>query len=187
MNIDIDILLNKGEAIAISLKAGDRIKIACLNSGQLADLVFPLYHQGLTLDRLGRFIIRKGDLLYNSREEAALRVLDMRSKASSNIVYPGCRSSLYGFNKKGCRELLAQALKVSVENLPSTINLFMDFEIDLESYAFKPAVTRAENCVFVEFEALVNLEIAIAACPCEELSQPNGKIAIEVIHEGENR
>lgn len=180
-------MLQKGEAIAISLKAGDRIKIACLGGGQLADLVFSLYHQGLTLDRLGRFILREGDVLYNCKEEPALRVLKIRSKAISNIVYPGCRRSLYGFNKNGCRELLARALNVSVENLPSTINLFMDFEIDPQSYEFKPVATKAEDGDFVEFESLFDLEIAVAACPWEDLSQPNGKIAIEVKNEGGSR
>ncbi len=175
-------MLHKGEAISISMKRGDRIKIACLGGGQLADLVFTSYHQGLTLDRLGRFVLREGDVLYNSREEPALKVLQVQSRASSNIVFPGCRSSLYGFNKKGCRELLAQALNVSVESLPSTVNLFMDFEIDPESYEFKPAFTKAKSGDFIELEALVDLEIAITACPHEELSQPDGKIAVEVIH-----
>jgi uncharacterized protein YcgI (DUF1989 family) len=180
-------VLQKGEAISIPLKAGDRIRIACLNSGQLANLIFTSYHQGLTLDRLGRFILRGGDLLYNSREMPALKVVEVHSRARSNIVYPGCRSSLYGFNKKGCRELLAQALKVEVENLPSTVNLFMDFEIDPESYEFKPVATKAENGDFVEIEALIDLEVAVAACPCEELSKPSGKIGIEVFHESENK
>lgn len=170
--------LRKGEVISISMKAGEQIKIACDGGGQLADLVFQEFHQGLTLDRLGRFVLREGDLLFNAKEEPVLKVLRIASKANSNIVYPGCRSSLYSNRKQGCRELLASALNVPVEALPGTINLFMDFEIDARSYEFRPAATRAKDGDFVELEALADVEIAIAACPCEELSEVEGKIAV---------
>jgi uncharacterized protein YcgI (DUF1989 family) len=176
-------VLNKGEAKGIVVLKGQTISISCIDGGQLADLIFLDYHQGITLDRLSRFVLRCGDELFNSNEEAVLRVTSISSTADTNILYPGCRKNVYaeGFGKEkiGCRELLASALGIPAITLPSTINLFMDFKLDSNNYEFKIRPSRVKEGDSISFYALRNCTIAISACPCEPCScETKGKIKV---------
>jgi uncharacterized protein YcgI (DUF1989 family) len=181
----LEFILNKGEAKGIVVLNGQTVTISCINRGQLADLVFLDYHQGITLDRLRRFILKCGDELFNSNEEGVLQVTSITSEAHTNILYPGCRRKLYaekfGKDKDGCRDLLASALGIQPTNLPSTINLFMDFELHSSNYEFKTRTSKAKEGDSVSFHALQNCTIAISACPCEPSScKTEGKIKVEV-------
>jgi uncharacterized protein YcgI (DUF1989 family) len=178
-------ILNKGEAKGVVVLKEQTIIISCINGGQLADLVFLDYHQGITLDRLRRFILKCGDELFNSNEEGVLRVTSINSEADTNILYPGCRRKLYaekfGKEKDGCRDLLSFALGIPTINLPSTINLFMDFRLDNDNYEFRTMTSRVKNGDSVSFYALKNCTIAISACPCEPGScKTEGKIEVEI-------
>jgi uncharacterized protein YcgI (DUF1989 family) len=178
-------LLRKGEAKGAVVLKEQRIKISCKNAGQLADLVFLNYHQGITLDRLRRFILKAGDELYDINEEAVLRVLSIESESNTNILYPGCRRKFYrehsGIEKDGCRDLLASALGINPSELPSTINLFMDFSLDCEIYGFDTQVSRVKSRDSVSFQALKNCIIAVSACPCEDdACITEGEILVEI-------
>ena len=176
--------MKKGEAKAVEIVKGQTVKITSYNGGQLADLVFPTYHQGLTLDNLRRFVLREGDILYDTSEEAVLEVLSINSDANTNILYPGCRRKFYEtINKKkdGCRELLARALGIPQTQLPSTINLFMDFNLDCTEYTFETDVSKAKGGDYVRFRVLKDCMIAVSACPCEPDScRTEGDIVVEV-------
>lgn len=163
--------LKKGSARAADVKKGNTITISCRKNGQLSDLVFLGYSQGITLDRLRSFVLRPGHELVDVNEEAVLRVLSVDSAAETNILYPGCRRKMYQevFDKEkdGCRDLLAAALGVDSRDLPSTINLFMDFELDCPGYGFRTSQSRAQADDSVSFLALKDCRIAVSACPCE--------------------
>lgn len=181
----MEFILNKGEAKGIVVLEGQKITISCVNGEQLADLVFLDYHQGITLDRLGRFVLKRGDGLFNSYEQAVLRVTSINSTADTNILYPGCRRNLYakvfGKDKMGCRDLLASALGIPTMALPSTINLFMDFELDSLNYKFKIKHSRVKEGDSISFYALKNCTVAISACPCELCScKTEGKIEVRI-------
>lgn len=182
----MEFTLKRSEAKAVEVAKGQIVKITCNNGGQLADMVFPTYHQGLTLDNLRRFVLKEGDIMYDVSEEAVLEVVSINSDASTNILYPGCRRKLYEkiFNKKkdGCRELLASALGIPLTELPSTINLFMDFSLDCTEYIFKPELSKAKDGDYVKFRVLKHCIIAISACPCEANScRTEGDIVVKVI------
>ncbi len=177
--------LKKGEAKGFVLTQGQKVKIMCKDGGQLSDLVFLNYHQGITLDRIRRFILKEGDELFNVNEEAVLKVISINSESNTNIVYPGCRRKIYseyfGKEKDGCRDILSSALGIQVTDLPSTINLFMDFELDPIEYTFKTKTSRAKSDDSVSFLALKNCIVAISACPCEPDScSTEGDIMVEV-------
>ena len=181
----MEFILKKGTAKVVKVTKGQIIKVECTNGGQLADIVFPTYHQGLTLDNLRRFILKEGDLLYDFHEEAVIKVLSIHSDANTNILFPGCRRRIYetSFNKKkdGCRELLASALGITSTQLPSTINLFMDFDIDCKKYRFNTTVSKVKDGDYVIFEILKNCIIAVSACPCEaNVCKTEGEIVITV-------
>jgi uncharacterized protein YcgI (DUF1989 family) len=181
----LEFILNKGEAKGIVVLKEQIITVSCIGGGQLADLVFLDYHQGITLDRLSRLVLRCGDELFNSNEEAVLRVTSINSTADTNILYPGCRRNLYaegfGKDKIGCRDLLASALGIPVITLPSTINLFMDFELDSNNYEFKIRPSRVKDGDSISFYALKNCTVAISACPCEPCScETEGKIEVRI-------
>jgi uncharacterized protein YcgI (DUF1989 family) len=181
----LEFTLNKGEAKGIVALNGQTVTISCINGGQLADLVFLDYHQGITLDRLRRFILKCGDELFNSNEEGVLQVTSIDSEAHTNILYPGCRRKLYaekfGKNKNGCRDLLAFALGIQPINLPSTINLFMDFELDNNNYKFNTKTSRVKEGDSISFYVLKNCTIAVSACPCEPGScKTEGKIEVKI-------
>jgi uncharacterized protein YcgI (DUF1989 family) len=181
-----EIVLRKGEAVAFCLKKGQKLRISSENGGQLADLVFLGYHQGLTLDNVRSLIIREGDMLFNSSEKPILRVQAIDSKASTNILYPGCRYSIYkenyGKDKKGCRELLAETLGISPNRLPSTINLFMDFDLNASTSKFSTKKSSVKAGDYVIFDVLENTVVAVSSCPCEPNScEGNGYIKVKVI------
>jgi uncharacterized protein YcgI (DUF1989 family) len=163
--------LKKGSGIAVVVTKGNTITISCRHHGQLSDLVFLNYSQGITLDRLRRFVLKPGDELFDSNEEPVLRVLTIDSDAQTNILYPGCRRKIYredfGKEKDGCRDILASALGISPCDLPSTINLFMDFELDSTTYSFRTSLSRSKENDSVSFLALKNCTVAVSACPCE--------------------
>lgn len=179
--------MKKGEARGAVLLKGQTIRVTCKGGGQLSDLVFPDYHQGITLDRLRRFILRVGDELFNSDEEAVLKVLAIDSESNTNILYPGCRRRFYKdrFNKEknGCRDLLASALGLLPSDLPSTINLFMDFDLDCTNYGFKTKVSRVKSGDSMSFLALKDCTVAVSACPCEgDACITEGQILVEIGH-----
>jgi uncharacterized protein YcgI (DUF1989 family) len=183
----MEFTLRKGEAKGAVVVKGQYIKITCIHGGQLSDLVFINYHQGITLDRLRRFILKSGDELFDVNEEAVLKVLSIDSASNTNILYPGCRRRFYKerFNKDkdGCRDLLASALGINPSELPSTINLFMDFELDCNSYGFKTEISKVKDGDSVCFGALKNCTIAVSACPCEEdACRTKGEILVEMNH-----
>lgn len=182
----MEFTLKKGEAKAIEVSKGQIVEIISNGGeGQLADIVFPTYHQGLTLDNNRRLVLKQGDLLYDFSEEAVLEVLSINSDANTNILYPGCRRRIYEtrFDKKkdGCRELLASALKIPIKDLPSTINLFMDFNLDCTEYGFKTDISKVKNGDYVRFHVLKNCKIAVSACPCEaNACKTKGDILVRV-------
>ncbi|WP_255334279.1 DUF1989 domain-containing protein [Methanosarcina sp. KYL-1] len=181
----MEFTLDKGEARAVVVLKGQNISISCIGAGQLADLVFLGYHQGITLDRLRRFVLKCGDELFDSNEEGVLRVTSINSDADTNILYPGCRRKLYaekfGKDKNGCRDLLASALGVPFPNLPSTINLFMDFELDCKDFSFKTRTSRVKEGDSVSFYVLKNCTVAISACPSEAgACKTEGKIEVKI-------
>ena len=163
--------LEKGSGRAIVVPKGASITISCRHHGQLADLVFLDYSQGLTLDRLRRFALQPGDELVDTCEEPVLRVLSVDSEAKTNILYPGCRRKMYrevfGKEKDGCREILAAALGIPPCGIPATINLFMDFELDPARCGFRTSLSRAKENDSVRFLALKTCTVAVSACPCE--------------------
>jgi uncharacterized protein YcgI (DUF1989 family) len=181
----MEFTLKKGEARGTVVLEGQIIKITCKKEGQLSDLVFLNYHQGITLDRLHRLILRSGDDLFNANEEAVLRVQLIDSESNTNILYPGCRQRLYseqfGKEKNGCRDLLASALGLPPSELPSTINLFMDFELDCVNYGFKTRVSKVKGGDSVSFHVLKNCAIAVSNCPCEaNVCRTEGEILVEI-------
>lgn len=168
------------------MKKGQKLRISSELGGQLADLVFLNYHQGLTLDNVKSLVIREGDMLYDSSEKPILRVLLLDSEASTNLLYPGCRRSIYkkyyNKDKKGCREILAEALGVSPNLLPSTVNLFMDFKMDSDTLKFVTTKSLVKAGDYVLFEVLENTNVAVSACPCEpNACEGNGFIKVKVM------
>jgi uncharacterized protein YcgI (DUF1989 family) len=178
------LILRKGEAKAFQVEEGDTVKVTCMDDGQLADLTFKDYDQGITLDNLRRFHLLEGDLLYNVFEEPVMKVLKIGSNSKTNILFPGCRRSVYlkrDRDKLGCRDLIAHEFGIPPNSLPSTINLFMDYEIESTMNTFrtvKPVVRRNE---FNTFHMLQNSLIGVSACPGDfGDEQSAGRISIEV-------
>jgi uncharacterized protein YcgI (DUF1989 family) len=181
----MEFILKKGEARGAVLLKGQTISVTCIGGGQLSDLVFLNYHQGITLDRLRRFILKVGDELFDANEDAVLKVSSIDSQSNTNILYPGCRRKFYrerlNKEKNGCRDLLSSALGLSPSDLPSTINLFMDFELDCTSYGFKTKVSQVKSDDSVSFLALKDCIVAVSACPCEvDACRTEGEILVEI-------
>ncbi len=141
-------ILKKGEAKAFQIKAERFLRIECLDDEQLADLTFEGYNQGITLDTLRRFHLIEGNLLFNGNEEPMIKVIKISSRSKTNILFRGCKSSVYSrFERKklGCRELIARELDLPTNELPSTINLFMDFELDVKQKTFRTVKPKVKS------------------------------------------
>lgn len=166
----VDVTLRHASAKAFRLKKGDKLRIEVVKGGQVADLSFENFNQSLTRDNyrhlLGSgkhsvFSLGPGAVLYDNNAMGVLKLLETRTESSHDALFPGCRKEILAGGRKGCLDLLAQALRVPRVRVPAVISLFMnivDFEI---------VPTRAKPGDFVVFEALREIKVGVTACPAE--------------------
>lgn len=173
-------ILKRGTAEKFYVKRGDLIKIESIHGGQLADLTFHSYSQCLTIDHLRSVKLKRGDHVYDKYEKPVLNVMELHTDSMVNILFPGCRKEVYSNGRKGCRDLLAEVFEIPKEDLPPTINLFMDLK--MTSSSFLTMKTCAKEGDYILFEALKSVEVGVSCCPCTRKICPRpGNIRIEVM------
>lgn len=75
----------------------------------------------------------------------------------------------------GCHENFAEALEpwgIPPERIPMPLNLFQHTEIDTASGAIRPRPTRPAQPLSVDLRALMDVIVAVSACP--DLEAPSG-------------
>lgn len=164
-----EVIIPHGTASKFSLKRGDRLRVESVKGGQVADLVFEDFNQTLTRDILRHGLKRRKPvfkaiprtILYDNDIQPRLRMVENRTKASHDLLFPGCRKELFDGKKKGCLDLLAEALGIPRIRVPAVVSLFMDVKRG------EIAQSKVKPGDYVVFEALGDMDLAITSCPSE--------------------
>jgi len=161
------ITIPHGQVRALDLKKGDRVKVLSTKGGQVAELVFEGYEPGTTRGFNGlktygevRQILKakEGAVLINGDGEHILKIVEDRSHAGHDLLFPGCKKEIFKGKKLGCRDMLAAVLGVPRSRLPSTVGLFMDVE------DFRIVPSRSKPGDYVVLEALKDVRVGITSC-----------------------
>lgn len=160
-------ILPHGTAKAFKLNKGDRIKIETVKGGQCSDMTFETFSALMTADTnkhvLGRrkpiFEVSYGMALYDNASKPILKIVENRSRSTHTMLLPGCRKEIFNGKKKGCLDLIAEALGLPRERVPSCVSFFFD----LEDGEVIPST--AEPGDYVVLEALEDVTVGISACP----------------------
>jgi hypothetical protein len=154
-------IINFAESQTIDLRANQKLKIT--TSGQQAcSITFLDFSAGLTRDNNMSLRLYEGDGIYGRNNDAYFFVESMNTGSMIDISLPGCRTETLG--RDGCRELLSNALGVTVDSLPDTINLFFDVNI-LDNGMIQIDGNKSKKDDFIVLECLKHVKIGISACP----------------------
>ena len=129
-------VLAHATAKAFKLCQGDRVRVETPRGGQCSDLTFETFSALMTADTnkhvLGRkrptFEITCGLSLYDNASSPILKMIENRSRSAHTMLLPGCRKEIFDGKKKGCLDLISDALGLPRERVPSCVSFFFDLE-----------------------------------------------------------
>lgn len=164
-------------ARAVTLAAGDVLRVVDVEGSQVADLVaydaappHEAFSQGFTRLLLDRVDVRVGDSLLTAAGEPLLTVVE-DTVGVHDIVFPPCNRMMYErvfhvTGKTGCREHLAEALAphgIGFERVTDPFNVFMNTRIgdDKRMTILLPVSTAGDH---VDLRAERDLIVAVSAC-----------------------
>lgn len=160
-------ILAHGTAKAFKLNKGDLVKIETAKGGQCSDLTFETFSALMTADTnkhvLGRkrpvFEIYYGMALYDNASKPILRIIENKSRSTHTMLLPGCRKEIFDGKKKGCLDLISEALELPRERVPSCVSFFFD----LEDGEVIPSTAQPGD--YVVLEVLKDVIVGITSCP----------------------
>ena len=182
--------IGAGEALAVDVPAGARLRVAVSAGRQLADLAPAGFHQGLTRNVAGwrRYArpslalgLGDGDELVDGDARPLMRVVSGPGPGQVDIAYPGCWSELYPDGRPGCRDLIAAALGIARADLGGVVSLF-GAPPRLEDGALHgwEGVAARPGSELV-LEALVGCRVGVSACPDDGIpGVVPGRLSVEV-------
>ncbi len=173
--------LKAGEGIAVSLTAGEQLRVVNLRGSQVVDLwavstsdpdeYLSMEHTHVALAKL---VPRVGDDLYSSRRRALLTFAEDTSPGVHDTLMAACdaeRYRLLGATKPhaNCAEnyrLALNDLGMETPVVPAPLNLFMNIPwTEHGSLEFRPTVARAGDRVALTARA--DLVVVLSACPMD--------------------
>ena len=166
-----------GTGRAVELAAGESLTVSTPDGAQGGDLSFEGFDQALTRNingwrRFGRpwlvFSADPGMSLYDGDGEAVLAVVEAVGEGSNDIMYPGCWSELYEDGRRGCRDLIAEALGIERRELTGMLSFFVGASADSAAYRGLAGVALRPGDQIV-LEALRDVRVAVSACPDTEI------------------
>jgi uncharacterized protein YcgI (DUF1989 family) len=163
---------------AVTLAAGDTLRIVALEDEQVADLaIFARYDladsfsPGRTIDYNQRLVPRAGDALFSHRS-TRLAMIAFDSVGVHDLLLTPCSRAM--FERRGehdhpsCHENLARALArygLGEDDIRATLNVFMDVRVNGNAVSIQPPPSRRGDAF--EIKAETDLVVAIAACASE--------------------
>jgi hypothetical protein len=163
-----------GEAVAVDVPAGARLRVTVSEGRQLADLAPAGFHQGLTRNvagwrRHGRpslaLGLGEGDELVDGDARPLMRIVAGPGPGQVDVAYPGCWRELYDDRRPGCRDLIAEALGIPRAALGGVVSLF-GAPPRLEDgalHGWEGVAARPGSELLLE--AVVPCRVAVSACP----------------------
>lgn len=108
--------------------------------------------------------LRAGETMYDGAGTPFLRLEDVNSDGEADIVLPGCSLITYNGEQKGCRDLIAGALGISVTQLSGMLS-FPVWSTSTDDYydPFLPVQIKPGDSL--TFRALRDVAVGVSACP----------------------
>lgn len=170
-----DVIISYGTARPFKLLEGDKIRIETPKGGQVSNLSFEYFNQGLTrdYDRIRRnlkhtdFKAVLGTILCDNDSVPVLEMTENHSSASHDLLFVGCRKEVFKDGRKGCLDLIAEALSVPRLRIPPTLPLFLD----VEDFQMVPSKSKPGD--HVVFSVLRDVDVGVTSCPAPFSPNPS--------------
>ncbi len=176
-----------GHGRAFRLSAGQRLRIATIDGGQVVDtwaLVLPDLNEWLSMEhtrgRLQALSPHAGDDLFSNRRRPILRLVEDTSPGVHDTLIAACDPERYaqlGHQRphRNCAENFGAALVESgydVRPVPSPLNLFMNIPVSSSGrLSFEPSPAGPGDAVTLQ--AISDVVVVLSACP-QDLVPING-------------
>jgi uncharacterized protein YcgI (DUF1989 family) len=179
------------KAIAVSIRAGQSIKITNTHGKQVID--FWAFNPNDSHDYLSMVHTRTillavtlhvGDRLYSTKRKPMLKVIEDTTRGVHDMIWSACDSERYhmqGFQgyHDNCADNMHSALRnhasgmeISDDWVPDPLNLFMNVAIDHHgSLDIRPPTS--EKGQYVVLEAAADLLLVMSSCP-QDMAPVNG-------------
>lgn len=184
-------LLPAGHGRAFPLRAGERLRLATMEGGQVVDtwaLALPDFTEWLSMEhtRSGLLALspHRGDMLFSNRRRPVLTLIEDTSPGVHDTLIPACDAERYDqLGHRGphrnCadnfREALAE-LGYRAPEVPAPLNVFMNIPVsETGQLSFEPS--RASRGDAVTVEAMIDVVVVLSACP-QDLVPINGALML---------
>jgi len=173
-----------GTGRLVELRKADRMIVKTIDGGQVSDMTFVGFDQGMTRNFNGwrRFGVPKlagtledGDVLVDGDIKPVLRLIKSHSSAHHDLLFPGCWRELYKDGRPGCRDILCELFGIERKSLSHMATWFMEVK------DMRIVPSPAEPGDYVELEALRDVVVGLTSCPDDvECNSKGGDIEITV-------
>lgn len=193
-----EIFVSERCGAAFTVQKGQRIRVIDVKGGQVADFVSfnrndtaEKLSTAVTLDNNGCILAGRGDTLYSNRYNPMLEISE-DSVGRHDLLFPACSPPMYrqqyGITEwhPSCSQNLAHSLEeygIPEDLIPNPFNIFMNSHVweDGRVSVCEPLSGPGD---YIELTALMDLVVAVSACPVEESRCNAGKcgpIKIELL------
>ena len=187
---DSQIVLRAKQGLAVSVRAGGRVRIVNLQGHQVVDtwaVSAEDHDEWMSMEHtrasLSRLVPRVGDSLYSSRRRPILTMVEDTSPGVHDTLIAACDPERYrqlggAEDHASCADNFRIALSdrgIEVDRVPSPLNLFMNIPWDGQgNLAFEPSPARAGDHVTLAAE--LNVIVVLSACPQDLVSINAGRL-----------
>jgi uncharacterized protein YcgI (DUF1989 family) len=189
MNVEREIVIDRREGASLMVKSGQHIRVIDVEGGQVADFVAfredditEKLSTAVTIDSNGSIRIGEGDAIFSNRYNPMLEIIEDRV-GKHDLLFPACSPWMYKYQYRiseyhpSCLENLSCALEmygISEAAIPDPFNIFMNAEVS-KSGRISISEPLSVPGDYIELAALMDLIVAVSACPVEESSCNAGK------------
>lgn len=184
-----DIFVDAKTAVSFTVRKNNRIRVIDVDGGQVADFV--AFNSRDTAEKLSTTVtidnnlsvrIREGDTLFSNRYNRMLEVV-RDTVGRHDLMFPACSLDMYRYQYRvepyhpSCAENFSRALaryNIPDGDIPAPFNIFMNTEIKSDgTVAIHPPLSVSGS--LIELAAVMDLVIAVSACPVDRGSCNAGK------------
>ena len=180
----------RGNAVAIDLSAGQRLRVTTPDGLQGGDLSFEGLSTSLSRNvngfaRFGRpvmaFHLEPGEVLVDTGGEPVLELVERTGEGRIDVMMPGCWSEIYDDGRPGCQDLIGASLGTDRAGLSGMISFWVTSSVNDDYYdALSESVMAPGDCFVVV--ARRDVSVGVSACPDEEIpGLPGGHLVVELL------
>ena len=161
-------ILKKGQCLKVVDPKGEQVSdFFCL----MKDNPTEYLSSGRTIDYLSKIYMEKGDVLYSSKSRPMAKIVEDTCGRHDFLLTPCSKDTfeiIYGDKDphQGCEGNLIEAFKklgVTLDALPTTLNLFMNVKLDDRGgITVAPPTSRPGD--YIVIEAMEDLFVGLTAC-----------------------